>query len=145
MALRSLGGPPGRCDCLVMSAIGLSAMSMLDANSAIWHPAVGIALVGLGVGWYQSAAYSLMLGTVPTERYGTASGAMSLAQASGTVLCVAIVGAVFSALNDHYAGSRPDVEAFLLAYRDVFRIGAVTAAIAAVIFGLRARQPHPST
>ena len=130
---------------LVMSAIGLSAMSMLDANSAIWHPAVGIALVGLGVGWYQSAAYSLMLGTVPTERYGTASGAMSLAQASGTVLCVAIVGAVFSALNDHYAGSRPDVEAFLLAYRDVFRIGAVTAAIAAVIFGLRARQPHPST
>ena len=126
---------------LLMSAIGLFAMSMLDAHSAVWHVAVGIALVGLGVGWYQSAAYALMLGTVPVERYGTASGAMSLAQASGTVLCVAIVGAAFSALSDLYATSRPADTAFLLAYRDVFRIGATTAAAAAVVFALRARQP----
>ena len=48
---------------LMMSAIGLCAMSMLDAQSAVWHVAVGIAVVGLGVGWYQSAAYALMLGT----------------------------------------------------------------------------------
>ena len=130
---------------LMMSAIGLCAMSMLDAHSAVWHVAIGIAVVGLGVGWYQSAAYALMLGTVPTERYGTASGAMSLAQASGTVLCVAIVGAAFSALDDHYAGRLPADAAFLLAYRDVFRIGAITAALAAVLFALRARQPRPNT
>ena len=127
---------------LVMSAVGLFAMSMLDGNSAVWHVAVGIAVVGLGVGWYQSAAYALMLGTVPAERYGTASGAMSLAQASGTVLCVAIVGAVFSALSDLYAASNPADAAFLLAYRDVFRIGATTAAAAAIAFGIRARQPR---
>ncbi|MDE2788626.1 MAG: MFS transporter [Chloroflexota bacterium] len=127
---------------LLTSAFGLFAMSMLDGNSAVWHPAVGIAVVGLGVGWYQSAAYALMLGTVPAERYGTASGAMSLAQASGTVLCVAIVGAVFSALSDLYAASIPADAAFLLAYRDVFRIGAITAAVAAITFALRARQPR---
>ena len=130
---------------LALSAVGLFTMSMLDANSAVWHPAAGIAMVGLGVGWYQSAAYALMLGTVPADRYGTASGAMSLAQASGTVLCVAIVGAVFAALSNHYAASHPAGTAFLLSYRDVFRIGGTTAALAAATFALRARQPQMST
>ena len=84
------------------------------------------------MGWFQSAAYALMLGSVPAARYGTASGAMSLAQASGTVLCVAIVGAIFAALSDHYAASRAATAgaAFLLATGDVFRIGAATAAAA---------------
>ena len=123
-------------------AAGLLAMSLLDGESAIWHPAAAIAVVGLGIGWFQSAAYALMLGSVPSERYGTASGAMSLAQASGTVLCVAVVGAVFAALNDYYAGGGATAaEAFLLAYRDAFRIGAATAATAALWFGLRARKP----
>ena len=128
---------------LGMAATGLLVMSALDDGSAIWHPAGAIAIVGLGVGWFQSAAYALMLGTVPSDRFGTASGAMSLAQASGTVLCVAIVGAIFAALSDHYGARLPAAEAFLLAYRDVFRIGSVTAASGAVWFGLRARQPIP--
>ena len=114
-------------------AVGLFAMSALNSDSAIWHPAATIAVVGLGVGWFQSAAYALMLGSVPADRYGTASGAMSLAQASGTVFCVAVVGAIFSALSDQYALSsaiNPD-QAFLLAYRDAFRIGGTTAVIGA--------------
>ena len=126
---------------LGMTATGLLVMSALDDGSAIWHPAGAIAIVGLGVGWFQSAAYALMLGSVPTARFGTASGAMSLAQASGTVLCVAIVGAIFAGLSDHYETTLSVSEAFLLAYRDVFRIGAVTAALGAIWFGLRARQP----
>ena len=100
-------------------------------------------MVGLGVGWFQSAAYALMLGSVPADRYGTASGAMSLAQASGTVFCVAVVGAIFAALSDQYALSSaidPD-QAFLLAYRDAFRIGATTAVIGAGLFAVFARQP----
>lgn len=128
---------------LVVTAAGLLAMSQLHAGSAIWRPAAAIAIVGLGVGWFQSAAYALMLGSVPAARYGTASGAMSLAQASGTVLCVAIVGAAFTGLRDYYAavlGAAPG-DAFLLAYRDVFRIGAATALASAVGFALRARQP----
>ena len=82
-----------------------------------------------------------MLGSVPSERFGTASGAMSLSQASGTVLCVAIVGAIFAGLSDYYEASLPVADAFLLAYRDVFRIGSITAALGAIWFGLRARQP----
>ena len=126
---------------LGMTATGLLVMSALDDGSAIWHPAGAIAIVGLGVGWFQSAAYALMLGSVPSERFGTASGAMSLAQASGTVLCVAIVGAIFAMLSNRYETTLPVNEAFLLAYRDVFRIGAITAALGAIWFGLRARQP----
>ena len=128
---------------LGLTATGLLVMSALDDGSVIWHPAGAIAIVGLGVGWFQSAAYALMLGSVPSARFGTASGAMSLAQASGTVLCVAIVGAIFAGLSDHYEATLPVNEAFLLAYRDVFRIGATTAALGAIWFGLRARQPVP--
>ena len=127
---------------LALTAAGLLAMSLLDGGSEIWHPAAGIAVVGLGVGWFQSAAYALMLGSVPAARFGTASGAMSLAQASGTVFCVSVVGAIFAALNDYYAGAGAGVgDPFLLAYRDVFRIGAGTAALSTIAFALRARQP----
>ena len=127
---------------LGLTAAGLLAMSLLDGGSAIWHPAAGIAVVGLGVGWFQSAAYALMLGSVPAARFGTASGAMSLAQASGTVFCVAVVGAIFAALSDYYAGGGGGGgDPFLLAYRDVFRIGAGTAAVSTIAFALRARQP----
>ena len=127
---------------LGLTAVGLLAMSLLDGGSAIWHPAAGIAVVGLGVGWFQSAAYALMLGSVPAARFGTASGAMSLAQASGTVFCVSVVGAIFAALSDYYAGGGAGAgDAFLLAYRDVFRIGAGTAALSTIVFALRARQP----
>ena len=130
---------------LTSVAVGLFAMSALNSDSAIWHPAATIAMVGLGVGWFQSAAYALMLGSVPADRYGTASGAMSLAQASGTVFCVAVVGAIFAALSDQYALSSaidPD-QAFLLAYRDAFRIGGTTAVIGAGLFAVFARQPVP--
>lgn len=127
---------------LGLTAAGLLAMSLLDGGSAIWHPAAGIAVVGLGVGWFQSAAYALMLGSVPAARFGTASGAMSLAQASGTVFCVAVVGAIFAALSDYYAGAGGGGgDPFLLAYRDVFRIGAGTAAVSTIAYALRARQP----
>lgn len=133
--------PVGTLGLSAVSA-GLLAMSLLDADSAIWHPAATIAVVGLGIGWFQSAAYALMLGSVPAARYGTASGAMSLAQASGTVLCVAVVGAVFAGLTDYYAaGGATATGAFLMAYRDAFRIGAATAALAALWFGLTAGKP----
>ena len=133
--------PVGTLGLSAVSA-GLLGMSLLDGASVIWHPAATIAVVGLGIGWFQSAAYALMLGSVPAARYGTASGAMSLAQASGTVLCVAVVGAVFAGLTDYYAGGGATATgAFLLAYRDVFRIGAATAATAALWFGLTAGKP----
>ena len=133
--------PVGTLGLSAVSA-GLLGMSLLDGDSAIWHPAATIAVVGLGIGWFQSAAYALMLGSVPAARYGTASGAMSLAQASGTVLCVAVVGAVFAGLTDYYAGGGATATgAFLLAYRDAFRIGGATAALAALWFGLTAGRP----
>ena len=145
LALRPVGCASGRSALgLTSVAVGLFAMSALNSDSAIWHPAATIAMVGLGVGWFQSAAYALMLGSVPADRYGTASGAMSLAQASGTVFCVAVVGAIFAALGDQYALSSaidPD-QAFLLAYRDAFRIGATTAVIGAGLFAVFARQPQ---
>ena len=137
--------PVGALGLSAVSA-GLLGMSLLDGDSAIWHPAATIAVVGLGIGWFQSAAYALMLGSVPAARYGTASGAMSLAQASGTVLCVAVVGAVFAGLTEYYAaGGATATGAFLLAYRDVFRIGAATAALAALWFGLTAERPAGRT
>ena len=137
--------PVGTLGLSAVSA-GLLGMSLLDGASGIWHPAATIAVVGLGIGWFQSAAYALMLGSVPAARYGTASGAMSLAQASGTVLCVAVVGAVFAGLTDYYAGGGATATgAFLMAYRDVFRIGAATAATAALWFGLTAGKPTGRT
>jgi hypothetical protein len=75
---------------------------------------------------------------VPAQRFSTASGALSLAQAFGTVLSVAIIGGVFALSRDYHLGELAEAGlplmeregwAFILAFQDVFRLGAVIVAL----------------
>jgi hypothetical protein len=113
-----------------------------------------MALVGSGLGLFQSAAYALMLGGVPSQRTGTASAAISLAQSGGTVLSVAILGGILALSQDYHltgilSGGMPlpdaERQAFLLAFQDVFRLGAGVAAAGVGIFALAGiRKPSGS-
>ena len=128
---------------LVVMALGLLYMGFLSSDSGLAQVALRIAVVGIGFGLFQAAAYALMLGSVPQERFGTAAASLSLAQAMGTVLSVAVIGGLFAFSNDRYlaelansaltAGEK-ETQAFMQAFQDVFWLGAGIAALGAAVF-----------
>ena len=130
--------PVGVGGLLVMAA-GLFTMSLLNTESNSWEVALRIGVVGAGLGLFQAAAYSLMLGSVPSERFGTAGAALSLSQSCGRVLAVAVIGGIFGWRADHHLlglaiGPEADGLAFIKAFKDVFVIGSSIGLLGAVVF-----------
>lgn len=128
---------------LAVMALGLLYMGFLSSDSGLAQVGLRIAVVGIGLGLFQAAAYTLMLGSVPQDRFGTAAATLSLAQAMGTVLSVAVIGGIFGFSNDHNLSelassaltvNQQETQAFMQAFQDVFWLGAGIAAVGAVVF-----------
>ena len=131
----------GIAGMLLLSA-GLLFMGLLDAGSALTAATFWVSVAGSGSGLIQAAGYTLIMRSVPPDRYGTAGAALSLAQALGSVLGVALFGGLFALRTQHHltalppATPDPQAAAFIQAYRDVFILGAavtLTGAIAAAL------------
>ncbi|PKB73702.1 MAG: hypothetical protein BZY75_00415 [SAR202 cluster bacterium Io17-Chloro-G7] len=128
---------------LTVMALGLLYMGFLSSDSGLGQVGIRIAVVGIGLGLFQAAAYTLMLGSVSQDRFGTAAATLSLAQAMGTVLAVAIIGGIFGFSNDHnlaelansaLTAGEQETRAFMQAFQDVFWLGAGIAAIGATVY-----------
>ena len=132
-------------------ASGLLYLGFLDTGSSLGEIALRISIVGAGLGLFQAAAYSMMMGSVPSERFGTAGAALSLAQSCGRVLAVAVIGGIFGWRSDHYlvalgGGAESEGIAFIKAFKDVFMIGASIGLLAALVFLAGGWQPRrPAT
>ena len=123
---------------LVMSA-GMLYLGFSDTGTALGSVGLRIGIVGTGLGLFQAATYSVMMGSVPSERFGTAGAALSLAQSCGRVLSVAVIGGIFGWRNEHHlaelaAGPEFEGMAFIDAFKDVFLIGSSLGLLAAVVF-----------
>ena len=121
----------GIAGMLLLSA-GLFLMGTLDAASSIVWAGIWVTAVGSANGLIQAAGFAMVMRSVPPERFGTAGAMLSLTQALGSVLGVAIFGALFALRSDHHLttlSTAPNAEtaAFILAYRDVFTLGAAVA------------------
>jgi MFS family permease len=124
---------------LMVMAAGLLYLGYLDTGSSLGQVALRIGIVGAGLGLFQAAAYSLMLGIVPSDRFGTAGAALSLAQSCGRVLSVAVIGGIFAWRSDHHLaalaiGADAEGVAFIKAFKDVFIIGSSLGLLAALVF-----------
>lgn len=134
---------------LTVMALGLFYMGFLSSDSGLGQVGLRIAVVGIGLGLFQAAAYALMLGSVSQDRFGTAAATLSLTQAMGTVLSVAVIGGIFGFSNDHHladlansalrVGER-ETQAFTQAFQDVFWLGGGIAAVGAGVFLLSWRK-----
>ena len=124
---------------LAMMAAGLLYLGFLDMESSLGHVALRVGIVGAGLGLYQAATYSLMLSSVPSDRFGTAGATLSLSQSCGRVLSVAIIGGIFGWRSDHHlaelaVGAEAEGVAFIKAFKDVFLIGSSLGVLAALVF-----------
>ena len=114
---------------LVVSTLAMLSLSRLDAASGVGMVAVGLSGVGVGIGLFQSSSASLIMGRVPLDRLGMGGGMMGLSRGMGTVLSVAIMGAVFAARQETRGVGD---EAFILAFQDTYRVAVFVAAAAAL-------------
>jgi EmrB/QacA subfamily drug resistance transporter len=79
---------------MLLSAVGLAAMTTLQVDSPYWQSTLWLALVGVGSGMFNSPNTAAMMGAVPPHRRGVAAGVRTLLQNTGAVLSIAFVMAI---------------------------------------------------
>jgi MFS family permease len=82
---------------MLLSAVGLAAMTTLQVDSPYWQSSLWLALVGIGSGMFNSPNTAAMMGAVPAKRRGIAAGARTMLQNTGAVLSIAFVLAIVTA------------------------------------------------
>ncbi len=81
---------------MLVSAVGLAAMSTLQVDTPYWQSTLWLLIVGVGSGMFNSPNTAAMMGTVPPQRRGVAAGARTLLQNTGAVLSIAFVLAIIT-------------------------------------------------
>ena len=116
--------------------------SLLDTASTLTDVALRMGATGLAMGVFQASNASMIMGSVPRDRLGTGGAILSLSRSIGTVSSVAVVGAIFAARLDSHTialaaqGFSMDLvgtEAFVLAFKDTYRLSAVLSAAAVLV------------
>ncbi len=82
---------------MLFVAVGMFLLSTLDINSTPLKSSLFLMLLGLGNGAFQTPNNSSIMGCVPAERRGIASGMLATMRNIGMVLGTAIAGTVFTA------------------------------------------------
>jgi MFS family permease len=82
---------------LAMLVIGYTAASTLHLGTGILGYILRFIPVGLGIGFFQSPNNSAIMGAVPRERLGVASGLLSLTRTLGQTVGIALMGALWTA------------------------------------------------
>jgi EmrB/QacA subfamily drug resistance transporter len=134
---------------LGLAAVGLFALSGLSADAGYRDVAPPLALIGLGIGLFQSPNNSALLGSVPHSRMGVASGMLALMRNLGLVTGTAVAGAVWTGrMAVHQtvltasapAGQDIATVASLMGMRDAFLVAAGLCALGALTSLVRGRR-----
>jgi len=89
---------------LVGASLGLATIS---SETSAWVLILLYLPVGLGMGIFQSPNNSVILGSVPREQLGVASGLLATNRTLGQTTGIAVLGALFAASVTYYLGSTP--------------------------------------
>ncbi len=83
---------------LVVAAAGLAILAMVDSDSGLAHIVFASFVLGLGMAPVVTLATDVIIGTVPPERAGVASGISETGAELGGALGIAILGSIGVAL-----------------------------------------------
>jgi len=128
-ALCALGAGTCAVALVLMAGIGIA-----QGSAVTWC----LALFGLGTGLFQSPNNSAVMGSTPKRYLGVGSAVLATVRNVGMVLGIAVGGAVVAWRLPVYALVSND--AFLLAVRDAYLVGALFTGIGAVTSLVRYRE-----
>lgn len=122
------------------------AISTLDGNQSELDYIARFLLFGTGLGIFRSPNDSTVMGSVPRDRLGIASGLLSLSRTSGVIVGVPLLGAVFAATSARIApgvdvASAPTA-AIVAGFQSTFQLAALIIAAAVVATTLGSYKQH---
>lgn len=133
---------------LILMVIGCLLISTFYSQMTDWGYILRVAPFGIGFGMFQSPNNSAILGAVPPERLGIASGLLSLTRTLGQTTGVPLIGAIFASIvltqSTITSVMNAPPEALVLGLQSVFKIAALVLTIAAFIVFLLWRSPNRS-
>lgn len=125
---------------IVMMACGCLTISTFDRDLTVGGYIVRILPLTLGTGIFQSPNQSAVMGALPKERLGIASGLLSLSRALGETTGLALMGTLFSLLMiasaklaPHMDITNAPIEALVFGVQMSFRIVAPILMAAAIL------------
>ncbi len=127
---------------LATAVVGMLLLTSLATDSSLLTIIGWLIVVGLGIGLWQTPNNSSIMGSVPTERLGTASASVITARLIGQAIGIALGGAIFSARAASHAQARSPLglddplvrpAALLDGMELAFLVGAVIAVSAALL------------
>lgn len=77
-------------------ALGLFLLSGLKVDTSVGYMVVALVITGLGSGMFQTPNNSAVMGSIPPQNRGMASGTLATMRNIGMVMGVAVSGALFS-------------------------------------------------
>jgi len=122
---------------LLLMTVGCFFISTFNAQLTELGYIVRVAPFGIGLGMFQSPNNSAILGEVPPERLGIASGLLSLSRTFGQITGVAVIATLFAVLTLSFAPAA-DVttappEALVFGVQRTFQIAALVLLVAAAL------------
>jgi MFS family permease len=93
---------------MVLASLGLT---LLSTDTSPWMLVLLLLPVGLGMGIFQSPNNSVILGSVPRDQLGVASGLLATNRTLGQTTGIAILGALWAASVARYLGYTPEAGA----------------------------------
>ncbi|MDO8670909.1 MAG: MFS transporter [Dehalococcoidia bacterium] len=90
---------------ILLASLALFSLGRLEANSGYGDVLLRLVLLGLGQGLFQSPNNSSVIGAVPRERYGVASGFLSMMRNLGMVMGAALASNLLVAAIAEKAGN----------------------------------------
>lgn len=88
---------------ITLAGFVVAALFLEGATTALAMVIVGL-IVGFGVGAFNSPNNSAVLGAVPRDKLGVTSGMLVINRTAGTVVGIAVLGALWAARTVTYAG-----------------------------------------
>lgn len=135
----------------LMGSIGLSVMvsgclaiSTFNAQLTESGYVASYLLYGIGFGIFRSPNDSSVMGAVPNERLGIASGLLSLTRTLGVNVGVSLIGAVFGAISANIAPNTDittaPAEAVVAGFQGSFRLAALILGGAVIATAIGSRK-----
>ncbi len=82
---------------LIGIAVALAVIAQMDAHTAYWHLAVGLLILGAGMGAAMTPATSAITSALPKAQQGVASAMNDLSREVGGALGIAVLGSIATA------------------------------------------------
>jgi EmrB/QacA subfamily drug resistance transporter len=130
---------------MLLMAAGIASVSLLGANASYLDLMPSFALIGIG-GGLSVTLTAMILGTMPEDRAGVASGIFNASREVAGLLGITVIGAVLAARQSASAASgHTAVQSFLSGYRAGLLVAAVLVAAGGLAAFIALRGAHAAT